>query len=302
MQIPGFDRVDVAGANCRLSVLVGGSASGEPLVLLHGMRDHAAMFAFLSEYLPDHRLIIPDLRGHGDSDHPGTYSAVEMVADLVAVQRHFGLETLNLAGHSLGGHIVSRFAVFYPEAVNKLVMLDGMGPPFVADPDGQLGLDGRTASWRMTIDQLLESGQSSRTMADREVALARFRKGNPGLSEEGARLFIETGTKAVDGGYRWKFDSGLEMFWTGVSTLEHEQSLPRIRCPVLVVTGEHALDYWTSFLEHLIGQTAFYESELERRLALFADARGVVIPGAGHMLHYDQPALLGDVMRGFLQD
>ena len=60
MSLQGFQRVEVAGAGCRLSVLEGGNPDGDPVILVHGMRDHAAMFTFLDEHLSDHRLLLPD--------------------------------------------------------------------------------------------------------------------------------------------------------------------------------------------------------------------------------------------------
>lgn len=298
----GFRRVNVAGAGCRISVLDGGDPQGDAVIVIHGMRDHAAMMAFLVDHLPDYRLLLPDLRGHGDSEHSNSYTAVQLVADLKAVQQHFQLEQFDLVGHSLGGHIASRFTLLYPGLVQKLALLDGMGPPMVPDPDGEKVVLWRSESWRSVIDALLAREDRSRVMADKAEALSRFRNANPQLSEERARLFVDTGTRPVEGGIKWKFGTNLEMFWTGVSTVEHEQMLFKVSCPVLIATGERGLDYWTANRPELVGQTALYESEIERRVSLFPNARHELIPDAGHMLHYDQPDKLGSVLRNFLLD
>ena len=93
---------ELSGANCRLNVLVTGPTDVQPVVVVHGMRDHAYSMLYLSEHLPDCRLILPHLRGHGDSEKPGYYGMLLFIADLKAVFDHYGLEDVVLVGHSLG--------------------------------------------------------------------------------------------------------------------------------------------------------------------------------------------------------
>ena len=75
---------------------------------------------------------------------------------------------------------------------------------------------------------------------------------------------------------------------------------PRHALKTEIVTGENSLDYWGQMNDSYLGQQAFYESELRRRLSLFPNAQGAVIPDAGHMLHYDQPEAVNQVLRKFL--
>ena len=70
---------------------------------------------------------------------------------------------------------------------------------------------------------------------------------------------------------------------------------------MLIVTGQYGLTYWAEMRKDLKDQQEFYESVLKRRQGLFKDARHVVIEGAGHMLHYDQPELLASTLRDFLK-
>jgi pimeloyl-ACP methyl ester carboxylesterase len=74
-----------------------------------------------------------------------------------------------------------------------------------------------------------------------------------------------------------------------------------IRCPVLVVTAADSASYWTRRgLSDALPADAF-AADLERKLARFADAEHVVVDGAGHMLHYDQPDALVRAVRDFLK-
>ena len=60
------------------------------------------------------------------------------------------------------------------------------------------------------------------------------------------------------------------------------------------------MHYWSARREELKDQQAFYESELERREKIFKNARQHVVEGAGHMLHYDQPESVNELVKSFL--
>ena len=89
--------------------------SGQPLVLLHGLMGSGAHLA--SEGLVSalaghgHQVILPDLRGHGDSGKPhdpACYPRDVLIDDGLALIEHLGLDDYDLAGYSLGGKLVLR--------------------------------------------------------------------------------------------------------------------------------------------------------------------------------------------------
>ena len=301
MDIEGIQRETVTGAGCKLSVLTFGDETGQPLVLLHGMRDHAASLLFVHRYFPDCRVIAPDLRGHGDSDKPGVYGMLQYVSDLQAVYRHFSITRSWLIGHSLGGHIVTRFSSLYPDQVAGLAVLDGMGPPR-SEPD-DAGRLMHAMRWRDTINLQLQDTLPRKVVPDLETAVSRLRRNNPGLSPEQAHLLAEYGTEPTEQGLAWKWDPRIDMMWMTFSSDENEQAWCDIECPVLMVTGEHSLDYWMQMrgVEEINRPSldAHYRDELQRRASLFRDARHIELRGAGHMLHYDQPDALGQILADF---
>jgi pimeloyl-ACP methyl ester carboxylesterase len=128
-RIPGFDyqRVPVAD-DVALTAAVGGS--GSPVVLLHGFPQTHLMWRHVAADLAaDHTVIVPDLRGYGDSDKPAdpdgqTYSKRVMAADVVAVARAFGHERFALAGHDRGALVAIRTGLDHPDAVTHLASLD----------------------------------------------------------------------------------------------------------------------------------------------------------------------------------
>ncbi|WP_116102827.1 alpha/beta fold hydrolase [Amycolatopsis thermalba] len=128
MQITGFDyqRVSVA-EGVSLNVAIGGS--GSPIVLLHGFPQTHLMWRHVAADLAaDHTVIVPDLRGYGDSDKPAdtgeTYSKRTMAADVVAVARAFGHPRFALAGHPRGALVAIRAGLDHPDAVTHLASLD----------------------------------------------------------------------------------------------------------------------------------------------------------------------------------
>ncbi|MFD2578895.1 alpha/beta fold hydrolase [Novosphingobium colocasiae] len=96
--------VDIDGSRRHL---VEWGEPGAPTVLLqHGMRDHARSWDwFASRLARDHHVVVPDLRGHGDSDWSaeGAYGLSDYVFDLAEIVASLGLAGFDLVGHSLGG-------------------------------------------------------------------------------------------------------------------------------------------------------------------------------------------------------
>lgn len=294
-----FTREYFEGAGCRLSAVDFGGP-GMPMVVLHGMRDHGlAMTAVAEAFGDEYRVIAADLRGHGDSDNPGSYAMVQFIADLAALVDHFGLERMVLVGHSLGGHIATKFAGIYPAMVAALVIIDGMGPPRSTERDSREDMQAR---WRGFVDTARTLRDERRQMKGEEEAVSRLRRNNPGLSEATARLIAHEGVESHPaGGVRWKWDARVQMVWGTFDHDETERQCGFIDCPVLIVTGEHSMQYWSG-RGLFAGEDvhAVHDAENRRRVMLFTDARHVEIPDAGHMIHYDQPDRLNGEMRAFL--
>jgi pimeloyl-ACP methyl ester carboxylesterase len=108
----------------------GASPETPPLVLIHGFTGHRDDFVGVLEPLSKlgagRRVIVPDLRGHGDSDaSPGTlgWCFEQLVNDLEAFLDHLGLDRIDLLGHSMGGFVALRFALAHPERLRSLVFL-----------------------------------------------------------------------------------------------------------------------------------------------------------------------------------
>ncbi len=293
-------RHTIRGAGCTLTVVEFGDPGGPPVVVLHGLRDHAMSMRWLAEALADrYRVIVPDLRGHGDSDKPGSYALVEFVADLMAVIRHFGLEAPILIGHSLGGHIVCKYAALYPEVVTAVIVADGLGGPPI---DVENPIEHRRRVWQSNVQTALELQDHRRRMTDAVEARQRLRENNPLISEELCRTVVEYGIEPhPGGGVRWKWDPMVPKVWGTFNLDENEMNWRMIECPTLIVTGDRAMDHWARLRRYEGDLGVIHDKAIERSLAAFSDARHVQIDDAGHMLHYDQPAQLNTVIKQFLE-
>ena len=131
----GFDGFDSAhhtvADGVRLFVRTGGTPGRPPLLLLHGFPQTHVMWRRIALALaPHHQLVLPDLRGYGDSDKPpggeshAEYSKRTMAADVAWLMRSLGHESYFVVGHDRGARVAHRLALDHPGAVRKLALVD----------------------------------------------------------------------------------------------------------------------------------------------------------------------------------
>lgn len=98
---------------------------GEPVILIHGLGDdHRAWRKVIPNLALEHRVLLYDFRGHGEStlgDADGTL--VQLAGDLVALMDALELQAATLAGFSLGGTIAMRAALDHPDRVRDLALV-----------------------------------------------------------------------------------------------------------------------------------------------------------------------------------
>ncbi|MFM1855827.1 MAG: hypothetical protein RLZ83_1136 [Pseudomonadota bacterium] len=127
----GFEALDIEHEGVRVHARVGGPENAPPLLLLHGFPQTHAMWHRVARALAgEFRLVLPDLRGYGDSGLPrgepdhANYSKRAMASDVAALMRHLGHARYGVAGHDRGGRVAHRLALDHPEAVSRLCVLD----------------------------------------------------------------------------------------------------------------------------------------------------------------------------------
>jgi pimeloyl-ACP methyl ester carboxylesterase len=114
------------------SVRYAEAGSGPLLLLIHGMAGTCETWGSVLEPLAlRHRVIAPDLPGHGASaPGAGDYSIGSLAAGLRDLLLALGHERATIVGHSLGGGIAMQFAYQFPDATERLVLVasGGLGP------------------------------------------------------------------------------------------------------------------------------------------------------------------------------
>jgi pimeloyl-ACP methyl ester carboxylesterase len=273
----------------RLRYVDWGNAARPALVLVHGGRDHARSFDALARRLrPSWHVVVPDLRGHGESEWAkgGCYGMAEHVLDLAELVDRLGPEPVVLVGHSLGGAIVLNCAGLYPERVAKLVAIEGLG----ASPAMRAEMLAQTAAQRLArfVDAARETAsRTPRRYATLEDAAARMREAHAFLSEADALHLTRHGARQdEDGRWVWRYDPMILLPNTARPDYEGLESLwARIECPVLLVRGATS---WAS------------DPIVDGRAAAFRDARLVNVEGAGHWVHHERFEAFATALEEFL--
>jgi pimeloyl-ACP methyl ester carboxylesterase len=104
------------------------TGQGRPVILLHGFPDSGRLWRNQVPALADagFRVIVPDLRGYGRSDKPGTassYSLASLAGDVMAVLTDAGAERAHVVGHDWGAALGWVFASLVPDRVDHLAVL-----------------------------------------------------------------------------------------------------------------------------------------------------------------------------------
>ncbi len=267
----------------RLHFVDWGNEGAPPLLLIHGGRDHARNWDWVAHDLRrQYHVIAPDLRGHGDSAWAfgGMYAMVDFVLDIAQLLEGLQLFPITIVGHSLGGAIALQYTAVYPERVQRVVAIEGLGPPpaMIEKMTGVPAFE-RMQNW---IDQMRKLAmRQPRRYPTLEAAIARMREENAFLSEEQARHLTRHGVQRnEDGTFSWKFDNYVRAFSPYRFDVADVRTLwSRIACPTLLVRGTES---WAS------------DPEKDGRLTAFRNARFVNVPGAGHWVHHDR---LDDFLR-----
>ena len=283
------DYLDLRGIRCHCRVWPG-KPEAPWIFMLHGWMDVSASFQFLIDVLdPDWTIIAPDWRGYGESSWSGerTYWFPDYLADLEAVLDHYQPGTaVNLLGHSMGGNVANLYAGIRPGRIRRLISVEGFGMSGAAPEQAP----SRYAKW---LDQLA-SPAGFRPYASREELARRLMEGNPRLpADKAAFLANHWGREMKDGSTVLRSDPAHKHVNPVLYRLEEGEACWRaVTAPVLWVVGSET---------RTLAQIKLTEAEHKRRQALFRDLQPILIPGAGHMVHHDQPELLAREVGRFVQ-
>jgi len=222
-----------------LSALHNGVKTGTPVIAFHGWLDNAASFIpLLDAWECSQPFYAVELPGHGLSEHRPkscSYQLLENIVDVAAVVKALCPDDAQviLIGHSLGGIICSLYAAASPERVEKLVLLDSLGP--ITDETAAVLPQLRRAMKRA------EQFRSSKLVVypDVEMAAKVRRSGIGRIGMSAAQLLVQRGLKKVEGGYCWTSDPRLmEPSFLRFTEKQVEAIFRGIDCPICLICGE----------------------------------------------------------------
>lgn len=251
-----------------------GTAGKPPLILVHGGLDHARSWDWVARALrDDFHVYALDLRGHGNSAWaPGAlYTIAEHVLDLSALADIVAGFPIHIIGHSLGGIVTLFYAGIYPDRVQKVVAIEGLGPP----PNHRVHAPAseRLRNWIEAVRK--SENRNPHSYPNLAAAVARMKEANPFLTDEVAEHLTLHGTNwNADGSFIWKFDNYARLFPPyGMNIEEAREILTHVTCPALLFWG---MQSWAQ------------DPEIDGRAAVIRNYRLVKVPQAGHWVHHDR--------------
>ena len=255
------------------------------ILVVHGFRgDHHGLLR-VADHLPEMRIIMPDLPGFGRSEAfvRGPHSVERygsFITDFMA-SRGLGPDTV-LLGHSFGSIVAAHFVANNPTAVRPLILINPIAAPALEGPKGVMT---RLAVLYYMLAARLPQGPGLALLRNRLIVrvmsetMAKTR-------DRDLRAFIHGQHHAYFSSFADR-DSLLESFTASVSHHVAEVA-GKLDLPVLLIAGE----------KDEIATLPSQHSLLSR----LPDGELKVIPGVGHLIHYETPEPAARYIRSFLKD
>jgi 2-succinyl-6-hydroxy-2,4-cyclohexadiene-1-carboxylate synthase len=240
-----------------------------PLVLVHGFTGFRQDFATQLPALAEHgRVVVPDLRGHGESGRAadaGGYSFDALTDDLLAFLAALGAPRCDLLGHSMGGMLALRAVLRAPERIGSLVLMDTAPGPLAFVDLARLELAARVGreAGMPALAQILRArakDDAERSAPDRRIE-----------EEWGAERFWAWRTARIAAMDPAAYEA------LGLALVNQEDLTPRlgeIRCPTTVLVGK---------LDHE------FRAPSEALARHIPGAKLVVLPNAAHQPQHEAP-------------
>ncbi|MGK7949277.1 MAG: alpha/beta fold hydrolase [Xenococcaceae cyanobacterium] len=266
----------------RLYLCAWGPEEGPLVLCLHGILEQGAAWSEVAIRLAQkgYRVIAPDLRGHGRSDHVGkggSYNLIDFLADIDAIVDFLADRAFTLVGHSLGSVVAAIFASIRPQKVKNLVLVETILPTEVEEENA--------AEQLVTHLDYLASPPKHPVFPDVETAAERLRQGTPALSKPLAMLLAKRITEPCEGGVRWRWAPLLRtragIGFNGIGRSRYLGLLKRIKVPITLVYGDKSIFN--------------RDEDLAEQQAAMPKAQKVVLSG-GHNLPLETPSGLAKII------
>jgi 3-oxoadipate enol-lactonase len=252
------------------------SGRGRPFLFLSETACDGAVWNLyqVPEFARDHRVVIFDYRGTGQSGKPSApYSTDMFAADAVAVLDHLGLEGAVVCGHSMGGRVAQLIALDHPRKVSKLILASsGAAHP------GETGIPLRIAK------EMVEMGYE-RYVRDHTIVV--------GWTES----YAERHMKLIEEYLKVRMANlcPVEFYFRHVLARQaHDTSgrLKNIKVPTLIFVGDD---------DHFVVSDMSHRAGADILAKGIPNSKLVVLPGERHSYFYTEPEKVHGIIRDFLK-
>lgn len=269
------DGVDVA--------YIDSGGTGSPVVLIHGLSSYMGFWEYqVPAFAERHRVLALDLPGYGASSRPDAPCTPPWYAGVVATwMRQVGVPRATLVGHSMGGQIAITLALDHPDQVDRLVL---------AAPAGLERFQSGHAQF------MKQFWHESRALdASEEEIRANFTTLVFNRADDGVERLIEERVRLGRSPAFAGTSVAVSRSIAGIVDFPVWDRLPELRVPTLVVFGSE--DRMIPNPIFTGGRSATIANVALERIP---GSEVVVIPGAGHTVHHDDPTAFNAAVERFL--
>lgn len=242
---------------------------GSTIVFVHGHPFNHTMWKYqVPRFSKDHRLIMPDLRGYGQTDvTPGRVMLDEMALDILHLLGALKIDTAVFCGLSMGGQIVLDFYRLFPEKVTALVIVD-------SDARGETP---ESREQRLQkAEGIIKTGMRQHTDETIHQYIAAASLTNKPVYSHLYEMMSTTSAEGAAAAHRGRAERR-----------DHQPILSRIVVPSLIVVGE---------------EDSFTPEPIARMMSdNIPGAQLAVIPGAGHLPNMEAPEQFNNILYDFLE-
>ena len=263
------------------------SSESTPVVILHGFMDHHMAWEEIALSLSDKEISVVsyDQRGHGRSSHVASssqYHFPDYISDLRRLLEVLHIPKCHLVGHSMGGTVASIFAAIFPNLVQKLFLIEGLGPPHENEEQSFQRLRRHFYQRTRQVQHKIYP-----TLSD---LCKRIQRIYPYISDEQARNFaLYIGVEVESGGWTWRYDvRHKDAAAVSFHSDRHIKLLSHITTPTYLLFGRES---WYNNL-----------SNIQDRIQVLSNCVEIQNFDCGHNPHVECPQQLSEwlIQRTFL--
>jgi pimeloyl-ACP methyl ester carboxylesterase len=258
----------------QIHYVIGGQ--GKPIVLLHGWPQTWYEWRHVMPALAkNYTVIVPDLRGLGDSSKPVTgYDGKTTAEDIYQLVSQLGFKNIFLVGHDFGVQVAYSYAAAHPNEVKRLVILD-VPIPGIGPGENITGLWWVQFHMVRDIPEMLVNGHERGYL----TWFYKYTCNPAAITKEDVDEYVNH--YSDPGGMR----AGFEYYRALFDDIKQNKEYSRVKLPMHILA--------------LGGKCSFGTAALDSMRLLATDVRGGIVPDSGHWIPEEQPDFLVDQLFKF---